>query len=126
MKYIDSNFNPHYFCNGEIIKIFELKKEHFSSGEISLNFNIIDMEISCNFFEEEQVQFTFNPRDVKNEKNFNYLLNFIRNISNISNTNFIITEENIKNYKIIEYNCKNKTFYDIDENSFNIDISSER
>lgn len=80
LKYINSNYKTLYLFNNEKMEYYELKEEHFSSGEINLNFNIKDISMSCNFFEEEQIQFTFNPKDIKSEKYLEYLLIFIIDI----------------------------------------------
>jgi hypothetical protein len=90
--------------NGEKIPIPPIAKfifERRGEAAMMLEVTVGNIRVNCHFFCEEQVEFDIDPRDVRDEEDFEVIADFMSILADATGKPAILTHENIADAVIL-------------------------
>jgi hypothetical protein len=93
------------FTHGEIQldipSCFSSIKTLQESNPTTLTILVNHIKINCHFFVESEIEMDICPSEVNSEDNFNSLIEFLKWLSKVSNSNVVLTHENSEDHVIL-------------------------
>ncbi len=67
------------------------------------SFKVNSIQLNCHFFDETQIEFDLDPRDVKSELEAQHIFSFMRRLGQLLNREVILTPENSPQIPIFKF-----------------------
>jgi hypothetical protein len=64
------------------------------SDPTTLSIFVNEIRVNCHFFITSEVEMDINPTEINSDSSFNSLIEFLKFLSNIANSNVVLTHEN--------------------------------
>ena len=97
LDFISANrYEFEYKINGDAVALPERADTIFECKNYRslLTVKVGDLILNCHFFTLNEIEFDFDPRDVKDERELEELFDFLRQLCRISNKQTVLTPEN--------------------------------
>lgn len=99
-------YEPQFNVDGDkaifplsVDEIFMIRNEASSY----LLFKVDSIQLNCHFFIEAEIEFDFDPREIKSEFDAQRIFNFMRRLGVLLNKEVILTPENWQEYLIFTF-----------------------